>query len=871
MSHAFELEEKHGPISSWKHTENGLRALCLPTTVAPVAAFGVVYEVGSRYEGTGQTGATHILEHLMFKGTQRFNRDKGTEIARVLQRVGASFNATTWVDRTNYYETLPAEELPLAVEIEADRMRGALVRAEDLASERTVVLNELERGENEPMELLIRGLFAHSFVEHGYRHPTIGWRSDVEKISAETLRDFYDAYYHPDNATAIVVGEVDENQVLNELERHFGVIPRAKQMITRPDVIEPEQLGERRFNIHRAGEIGHVGLSWRIPAAMHDDLPALSVLAQILAEGVTSRLHQRLVESNLCLSVHAFAMELRDPGVFQIFATPVPGVDHDQVEGIIRSEVAGVLDDTPTEEELNRAKILVRTDLAFRRESPTQIVAALTEAVAAGDWRKILREQDEIAAVRIEDIVRVASTYLHDLNLTAGWFVPESTGNGSTAFVTPGPRPCFLQQPFAERVQQFELPGGARLAVLANPHAPTVTIAGSLAAGVACASDGRFSVPGLTAAMLDRGTVDHDRMALARELEGHGLQLGVEASSGLPSAIVFSAQGLAEELPRLSNLAVEILRRPSFPAEELDKLRVQVLGSLVREQQETFPVAYGALSRRLFPAGHPQHRRTVEEREEEVRSLKCEDLQAFHERCYGPAALSLAVVGDVAPQQIADRFTQLFTEWTGGLRKLPSWPKSKVKKASEERLPIADRPNLDVFLGHAGSLLRGDADYPAVVLGNSCLGQSTLTSRLGAKVRDEAGLTYGIVSRFFGTMHLPGPWAIYLTVGAADIDAATTMCREILADYVERGPEESELEDERLALAGAYRVGLATNAGAARELVTALAANEPIQRIDEYPARILAVTRAEVLAGIRRHLHPDRLILTAAGSFPPKS
>lgn len=868
MSHAFELVEQQDSISRWKHRGNGLRVLSLPTEVAPVAAFGIVYEVGSRYEGTGQTGATHILEHLMFKGTSRFNRDNGTEIARVLQRVGASFNATTWVDRTNYYETLPSDKLPLAIEIEADRMRGARVRAEDLASERTVVLNELERGENEPMELLIRGLFAQSFVEHGYRHPTIGWRSDVERISHETLRDFYDTYYYPDNATAIIVGEIDEQEVLAELESQFGHIPGAPQPIPRPAAVEPTQRGEKRFNIHRAGEVGHVGLSWHIPEATHGDLPALSVGAQILAEGVTSRLYQRLVETNLCLQVHAFAMELREPGVFQILATPAPGVDHDQVEGMIRNEVAGMLEEPPGEEELERAKIQVRTDLAFRRESPTQMVAALTEAVAVGDWRKFLREIDDISAVQTDDVVRVSRTYLHDQNLTVGWFVPEVGGPGTGEAMMPGPKPCYLQQPVAERVEQFDLPGGAQLAVLSNPHAPTVTIAGSLNAGTACVTDKRFSVPGITAAMLDRGTAGYDRMALAREIENHGLQLGVDSPTNIPSSVLFSAQGLAEELPRLSGLMVEVLRRPTFPEAELEKLRVQVLGSLLREQQETFPAAYGALTRKLFPAGHPQYRRTVEERREEVGAINRDDLHAHHERCFGPASFKLAVVGDVEASEVASRFSELLIGWGGGLAKLPSWPKACKKTGGEELIDIADRPNLDVFLGHAGGLLRNDPDYPAMVLGNSCLGQSTLTSRLGTKVRDEAGLTYGIVSRFFGTLHLPGPWAIYVSVGAADLQEAKKLCLEVLEDYVKNGPGEKELEDEKSALAGAYRVGLATNAGVARELVTVLTAGEPIARIDHYPQRLMTVDHADVLAAIRRHLQPDRLVLSAAGSFP---
>ena len=225
--HQFTLADELDTIKQWQHRGNGLTVLTAPTPVAPVVGFAVVYRVGSRHEVGGHTGATHMLEHLMFKGSEAYNAERGTEIARTLHRVGAMFNATTWLDRTSYFEVLPVEHLPLAVSIEADRMRRALIRDEDLASERTVILNELDTGENEPTDLLMKASFAHAYLEHPYHHPTIGWRGDVEQISAEVLRGFYDTYYHPDNATVVVVGDMDEAAVLAEVERGFGAIPPA--------------------------------------------------------------------------------------------------------------------------------------------------------------------------------------------------------------------------------------------------------------------------------------------------------------------------------------------------------------------------------------------------------------------------------------------------------------------------------------------------------------------------------------------------------------------------------------------------------------------------------------------------------------------
>jgi zinc protease len=419
---------------------------------------------------------------------------------------------------------------------------------------------------------------------------------------------------------------------------------------------------------------------------------------------------------------------------------------------------------------------------------------------------------------------------------------------------------------FAERVSLCRLSSGASLAVLVNPHAPTVTIAGTLRAGPAYTA-GRFAVAGLAAAMLDRGTADHDRIELAGELENRGLQLAVRASAATPTIVSFSAQGLAEELPRLVALLMEVLRRPTFPSDELDKLREQVLGSLVRERQETHERAFAALSRALFPEGHPLRRREIEEREQELVSLTRDELAAFHEEVYGPAKMVLAVVGHVDPSTAASLFEEQMRDWPDPKIEDPAWPENEEPEPVEERIQIADRPSLDVFLGHRGRLLRGSKEYPAAVLANSCLGQSTLTSRLGKVVRDEHGLTYGIYSRFFGTLCVAGPWATSVGVSADNLDRAVALSRQVISDFVEDGPAEEELADERSALAGAYRVGLATNSGVARELVTALTAGEGVDRLDRFPEDVLAVTRAHVMAAIREYLHPDRLVLTAAGDF----
>ena len=402
-----------------------MRVLLIQNRVAPVLTFAVVYHVGSRNEAVGHTGATHLLEHLMFKGTPDFQRAKGTAVAAVLEALGARFNATTWFDRTNYYETIPSDQFEVAARIEASRMRQALLRDEDRVPEMTVVRNEFERGENSPFQVLYKHTFATAFREHPYHHPTIGWRSDIEEVTTDRLREFYDTFYHPNNATAMAIGDFEEDAALDTIARHFAAIPPSPRPIPRVYTVEPPQEGERRFVVRRVGQVGWCALSWRTVEAVHPDTPALAVLGNILGGGITSRLHQSLVEKNLALSVSVVPWQLRDPALFSIFAPVRPGVELAEVESAIRQEVARVAADSVTPAECAKARTQIEAEVIFDRDSTDQIAASLSEAIAVADWKWYAEYPAAIGRVTPDDVRRVVLTYLHDDALTVGLYVPK--------------------------------------------------------------------------------------------------------------------------------------------------------------------------------------------------------------------------------------------------------------------------------------------------------------------------------------------------------------------------------------------------------------------------------------------------------------
>jgi len=414
-------------IDEYTQDVNGLQVLVKPDHSAPVVTFQVTYHVGSRNEVTGTTGATHLLEHLMFKGSEGFNDPAGNSIKQYLEAVGAGFNATTSFDRTNYFATLGRDHLEGYIAIEADRMRRLWLHEADRQAEMTVVRNEFERGENNPESALTKEVQALVYMAHPYHHPTIGWRSDIEHVPIEKLRAFYDTFYWPDNATITIVGDVDPAQALKLVSKYYGKIPRAPQPIPVVYTEEPPQSGPRRVTLERPGQLGNILIAYKIPAARDADLPALEVLGSILSDGKSSRLYPVLVDKSLALGTESGAYRLHDPGMFIASVTLAPGATHDEVEKITLAEIEKVKTSGVTAAEVGRIVRQYLASEAYARDGTANIASSLNEWIAVGDWTLYARYADMVAKVTPADVQRVAKTYLGHDQSTTGWFVPVET------------------------------------------------------------------------------------------------------------------------------------------------------------------------------------------------------------------------------------------------------------------------------------------------------------------------------------------------------------------------------------------------------------------------------------------------------------
>jgi zinc protease len=420
----FTYVKSLGGIDEYRLDSNGLSVLLMSNRAAPVVTFMVTYRVGSRNEVTGTTGATHLLEHLMFKGTPKFNRAKGNSVDQFLERIGGNYNATTWLDRTNYYAEVSSENLEGYMAIEADRMRNLLVREDDRRPEMTVVRNEFEIGENDPVQALDKEIMATAYMAHPYHHSTIGWRSDIEKVSIEKLREFYNTFYWPDNATATIVGDFDPTKALGLIKKYYGVYPKAPKPIPKVYTEEPAQSGPRRVMLQRAGELGTVGVSYKSPAGSHPDYPALQVLGIIMGSGKTSRFFRALTDKNLTTNVASEPGFFHDPSLFQIYASMAPGAKHEAIEKIILDEVAKVKTEGVTDAEVATAAGKIRANTAYGRDGSFAIASNINEHIAAGDWTLFIRLDQALGKVTAADVKRVANTYLNQNQSTTGWFVP---------------------------------------------------------------------------------------------------------------------------------------------------------------------------------------------------------------------------------------------------------------------------------------------------------------------------------------------------------------------------------------------------------------------------------------------------------------
>lgn len=406
--------------------KNGMKVLILEDHKSPLAIFQVWYKVGSVDEPSGRQGMSHLLEHMMFKGTKKYGQK---EISRLVQSNGGVLNAFTSYDMTVYWELMPSDRIGLAMEIEADRMRNLVMDEAMTASERSVVMEERRmRTEDDPQSAMYESLLAASFDVHPYGQPIIGWMESLAATGRDELYEHYRRFYSPDNAVAILVGDVDTQSALKLIKKRFGSIPAYKGKRDSFIVAEPPHAAPRRITLVREAELPFVALLWHTPNFPSKDAYALEALAHILSAGRSSRLYRSMIyDSRLAINVDAdFSGLMRYPFVFTLDATAAPGVGPEAVEEALLSELEKLSADGPSPEELQRALNGIEAGYIMGQDSIMTTATLLgSSEIQAGDWRFIDRYLDGIRGVTAEDVMRVGRAYLGRDKMDAAWLVPK--------------------------------------------------------------------------------------------------------------------------------------------------------------------------------------------------------------------------------------------------------------------------------------------------------------------------------------------------------------------------------------------------------------------------------------------------------------
>jgi zinc protease len=418
-----------------RQLDNGLKVIVQEEHTAPLASVWCWYKVGSKDERPGLTGVSHWVEHMNFKGTTNIPRD---QVKGIIEQFGGSWNGYTFIDQTTYLETATRDAFDRMLFIESERMANCLYHPDDCESERSVIISELQGGENDPDQLLDQELTATAFKAHPYRHPTIGWISDLESMSRDDLYGYYRRYYVPNNATLVVVGDVDTDEALRRVEHYFGAIP-AGAVAPRLHTVEPEQTGERRLTIRRSGTTAYLKVGYHAPGVADPAFLPLLVLDAILtgAKGLnlwssfrvpapqrSARLYRALVERGLASSVCGSLLPTEQPFLYTVSVTATDGTALAGVESVLLEELDRARRDGITAGELARAKAQLKARLVFESDSVTNIAHQLGYFETIATVGLFASLPARIAAVTADEVAASARTLLNDSNRTVGWFEP---------------------------------------------------------------------------------------------------------------------------------------------------------------------------------------------------------------------------------------------------------------------------------------------------------------------------------------------------------------------------------------------------------------------------------------------------------------
>ena len=869
---------------------NGLRFLLFPDQSKQQITVNVTYMVGSRHEGYGETGMAHLLEHLVFKGTPDH-----PNIPDELTERGAFPNGTTWFDRTNYFETFPASEdnLAWAIDLEADRMVNSFIAEEDLESEMTVVRNEWESGENQPVAVLQKRVMSTAYDWHNYGNSTIGARADIESVPIERLQAFYRKYYQPDNALVVIAGRFDPEYAIRLVAEEFGAIPRPDRTganeLFDTYTAEPAQDGERTVTLRRVGDVQMVMAAYHVPPGSHEQYAAVDVLIHVLATRPAGRLYQNLVETGLAANAFSFGYQLNEPGVMMAAAQVRQEDSLEEAAAAMLATLDEMVEAPPTEEEVERARTDYLSGIELAFNNPQGIALQLSEWASMGDWRLFFLHRDRLEQVTPTAVHQVAQAYLKPSNRTIGYFYPTEETPARAEIPEPpdvaalvanytgreavaegeafDPTPANID----ERTVTTTLANGVEVSLLRKENrGDAVSVQFSFRHGTEAALMGRATAGSLAGSMLMRGTTQRSRQEISDELDRLRAQ-GSVSGSALSAGGSFTT--VRENLASVLRLAGEVLREPAFDPGEFDLLREERLAAIEQQQSEPQALVFQAFNRHLnrHPEDHPRYSTTFEEDIERLNAATVEEARAFWSDFYGAEGGTIAVVGDFDPDETLAVLEEVFGGWEAPepYERVPD-PYIAVETVSVD-IETPDKANAWMVAVTAFRMRDDDPRYPALRMADFMLGGGFLNSRLPTRIRQEEGLSYGVGSQLaVPPVDDGGLFLTYAIFAPENGDRVVDAFRDELRRALEEGFTQEELDAAKRGFLDAQQNGRSNDGALAGQLSNNLFTNRTMEFTAAREAAIEALTLDEVNAALRDYVSLDDISIFRAGDFANK-
>ncbi len=871
-----------------RRLSNGMKVLLQSDMTAPIVSFWTWYRVGSRNELPGKTGVSHWVEHMQFKGTASLAKG---QIFRDVSRIGGTLNALTSHDWTAYFETLPASQIDLAISIESDRMRNSVFDPEEVESERTVILSERQGAENNPEYALYEEVTGAAFRAHPYRHMVIGYESDLRGLTRDDLYFHYRRFYHPANAFVVAVGAFETDDLLQRLERAFGEIPPGDPIAREIGITEPPQPGERRVHLCKSSGTPYLRMAFHAPAATDADLATLLVIEAILsggqpmgfggggAMGKSSRLYRSLVAAGLARSAATDMSVTIDPNLFQIAITALPQTDLHAIEHVIERELERLRAEPVSAVELARALRQLEAQLVYSAEGVTNQAYWHGQWDIVDDWRRADSLLGEIQGVSAEDVQHGAQRYFVPERRIVGWLEPSGNenedfspmGESERAFI--GVAAWGLDGPYesvdaaAGGFQRGLLPNGIPVLGQDRPNNQSIALRVRIPAGSVREHPAESGLAYLTGRSLARGSDGRSFEEISTRSDALGSSIVIESGREFVEGRV---RCLRDDFPEMSQLLGQILVRPDFPAEEVEKVRNEQLGAIAELDNDTRATADRLLRRGVYPEPNPLGRRILGDNQT-VGGFSRASAVAFHSREFVAAGTSIAVVGGIGgfPNAV-EVIGNAFGNWQDGPGK-SDVAGSDLTKVNESAIQLVDdipgKSQADVAVG-LGTIPRGHADYYALDIANLVLGRLGLMGRLGAEVRDRQGLAYYAFSqiepRIDGSL-----WVARAGVDPMNIEHALNSLIGELTRMRSQLVSEEELRDAKTYSVGVLPLSLESNDGVVSTLLSIEEFNLGLDFLGRYPEIISQISREDVFHAVERHLDPRRIVVGVAKPSRP--